>query len=133
MRFLIYLSLALALLSFAGMSDRNLANAADSKSDMDDGLVVCSLNSEEKIMCNCKQGTQGCTDMIKNSCGKGGAHCAGGYCSCEAKDTMFKSRPSPRAKSFGSGTVITTPPKKPTRFQDRMKSKALGGSALGKN
>ncbi len=137
MRFLIYLSLALALSSFSGIFDGNLANAAEKKadviSDLDDGLVVCQLNSENKIMCNCKQGTQACTDMIKNSCGKGGASCAGGYCSCEAKDTFLRSTPSLRTKSVGSGTVIKTSPTKPNRLQNRQNSNSPASSTVKSN
>ena len=90
-----------------------VANAAGKKSDLhsdlDNGLVVCTLNVEKKIMCNCKQGTEACTDMIKNSCGEGGAHCAGGYCSCEAKDSMRRSDSSRQTESVGSGTVLKNP------------------------
>jgi hypothetical protein len=115
--------LALAFLSAHAIFDGNFAGAAEKKSDtildLDNGLVVCSLNSEKKLMCNCKQGTQACTDMIKNSCGEGGASCAGGYCSCEAKDTMLELKRSLRDETVGSGTVIA--PSIPNRLRIRQK------------
>lgn len=103
------------------------------QAELDRGLVVCALNSDKKIMCNCKQGTQACTDMIKNSCGKGGAGCAGGYCSCEAKDSFLRANPSLRPKSVGGGTVVTKTPAKPNMLRDRQKTTAPASNALKRN
>jgi hypothetical protein len=132
MRLFICLALALAFLSADVTFDGNFAGAAEKKSDvnsdLDDGLVVCQLNSEKKIMCNCKQGTQACTDMIENSCGEGGASCAGGYCSCEAKDTMLELNRSLRDETVGSGTVIA--PSTPNRLQIRQKTNAPATGTL---
>lgn len=131
MRFSILLSLALAFLSADVTLDGNFAGAAEKESDLDRGLVVCSLNSEKKIMCNCKQGTQACTDMIENSCGEGGASCAGGYCSCEAKDTMIELKRSLRDKTVGSGAV--TAPSTPDRLRSRHKTNSPATGAHTRN
>ncbi|MEX0955033.1 MAG: hypothetical protein WDZ83_07470 [Rhizobiaceae bacterium] len=137
MRFFIYLSLALTFLSADVIFDGNFAGAAEKKSDMhsdlDDGLVVCQLNSEKKIMCNCKQGTQACTDMIENSCGESGASCAGGYCSCEAKDTMLRLKRSLRDEAVGSGTVVVPSPSVPDRLRNRQKTKSPATGTLKRN
>lgn len=111
MRILIHLFLALALASLAGIFNVNLASATEKKeeSDLDRGLVECAVE-EGKIMCLCKQGTQACTDMIKNTCRESGAVCRAGYCSCEAKDSFRRTNASLRPKSVESGAVIEITP-----------------------
>lgn len=101
--------------------------------DLNNGKVVCLLNSSGNIMCNCKQGTEACGDMIKNSCEGGRANCGSGYCSCEAKDSLKKSSFSLRIKSLGSGTVVAPTPAKPKKSQNRLKLKSLSNSTFKSN